>query len=84
MMCFIQFFMFMVGFLGDVVYLLCLPIFFEVLWLVRVFLVCCLVFVFLSQSAYAVECPPGFTWKRMSGVGCVQSDCVQVGGSYTY
>ncbi len=29
----------------------------------------------LSISASAVECPPGFEWQRMSGVGCVQSDC---------
>ncbi|MFH1054613.1 MAG: hypothetical protein V1744_00805 [Candidatus Altiarchaeota archaeon] len=50
----------------------------------RGLLIFCLVFAFLSQTAAAVECPPGFTWKRMSGVGCVQSDCGQVGGSYTY
>jgi len=33
---------------------------------------------------FAVECPPGFEWQRMSGVGCVQKDCVSKGGSYGY
>lgn len=37
-----------------------------------------------SSIASAVDCPPGFDWQRMSGVGCVQSDCVKVGGSYGY
>lgn len=39
---------------------------------------------FASASAQAIECPPGFEWRRMSGVGCVQKDCVSVGGSYGY
>lgn len=29
-------------------------------------------------------CPPGFVWERMSGVGCVQEDCAEAGGRYTY
>ncbi len=33
---------------------------------------------------FAVECPPGFNWQRMSGVGCVQDDCAAKGGGYTY
>ncbi|MBD3261497.1 MAG: hypothetical protein GF334_07415 [Candidatus Altiarchaeales archaeon] len=38
-------------------------------------IVFCLVLVLLSTIVCAVECPPGFSWRRMSGVGCVQSDC---------
>jgi hypothetical protein len=38
----------------------------------------------LSGSAYAVDCPPGFHWERMNGVGCVRTDCIQAGGSYGY
>jgi len=33
---------------------------------------------------FAVDCPPGFGWDRMSGPGCVQSDCGAKGGQYTY
>jgi len=29
-------------------------------------------------------CSPGYVWKRMSGVGCVQDDCVESGGHYSY
>ncbi|MBN2044804.1 MAG: hypothetical protein JW757_07280 [Anaerolineales bacterium] len=29
-------------------------------------------------------CPPGFDWQRMSGVGCVQSDCYDMGGRLSY
>ena len=29
-------------------------------------------------------CPPGFEWQRMSGVGCVQVDCAEAGGRYSY
>lgn len=29
----------------------------------------------LAGSVAAVECPPGFAFHRMSGVGCVQEDC---------
>ncbi len=29
----------------------------------------------LANCVTAVECPPDFTWQRMSGVGCVQEDC---------
>jgi len=29
-------------------------------------------------------CAPGYKWKRMSGVGCVQKDCVDVGAHYSY
>ncbi len=29
-------------------------------------------------------CPPGFEWQRMSGVGCVQSDCYDAGGRLSY
>lgn len=39
---------------------------------------------FFSIGVSGVECPPGFRWERMSGVGCVQTDCVAVGGSYGY
>jgi len=35
-------------------------------------------------SVFAVDCPPGFGWDRMSGPGCVQSDCGAKGGQYTY
>ena len=33
------------------------------------------VLIIASVSIKAVECPLGFEWQRMSGVGCVQSDC---------
>ena len=26
----------------------------------------------------AIECPPGFKWVRMSGVGCVQENCMEI------
>lgn len=29
-------------------------------------------------NASAVECPPGFKWVRMSGVGCVQENCMEI------
>ena len=29
-------------------------------------------------NASAVECPPGFKWVRMSGIGCVQEDCLEI------
>lgn len=29
-------------------------------------------------------CGPGYIWKRMSGVGCVQEDCAAAGGHYSY
>lgn len=29
-------------------------------------------------------CRPGYEWQRMSGVGCVQSDCRDVGAHYSY
>ena len=32
----------------------------------------------LITCVNAIECPPGFTWKRMSGVGCVQEDCFNI------
>jgi hypothetical protein len=32
----------------------------------------------LLSSASAVDCPPGFRWDRMSGVGCVQANCPDV------
>lgn len=36
----------------------------------------------LGASGRAVaqepECPPGFKWVRMSGVGCVQEDCLDI------
>jgi len=31
-----------------------------------------------DAQAQEPECPPGFEWQRMSGVGCVQSDCQQI------
>ena len=31
-----------------------------------------------EAQAQEPECPPGFEWQRMSGVGCVQSDCTQI------
>lgn len=31
--------------------------------------------ILLTALASAKECPPGYEWQRMSGVGCVQSDC---------
>lgn len=33
---------------------------------------------FRSAQAQEPECPPGFEWQRMSGVGCVQSDCLSI------
>ena len=29
-------------------------------------------------------CKPGYVWQRMSGVGCVQKDCSNVGAHYSY
>lgn len=29
-------------------------------------------------------CRPGYEWQRMSGVGCVQTDCAAAGGHYSY
>ena len=29
-------------------------------------------------NASAIECPPGFKWVRMSGVGCVQENCMEI------
>ncbi len=29
-------------------------------------------------------CAPGYVWRRMSGVGCVQKDCYDVGAHYSY
>ncbi len=29
-------------------------------------------------------CLPGYVWRRMSGVGCVQKDCRDVGAHYSY
>ena len=29
-------------------------------------------------------CKPGYEWQRMSGVGCVQTDCGAAGGHYSY
>ncbi|PLX27900.1 hypothetical protein C0583_01525 [Candidatus Parcubacteria bacterium] len=29
-------------------------------------------------------CRPGYEWQRMSGVGCVQSDCRETGAHYSY
>jgi len=29
-------------------------------------------------------CKAGYEWQRMSGVGCVQKDCVAAGGHYSY
>jgi len=31
------------------------------------------------------QCPPGFEWERMSGVGCVQADCAEIAHAhYSY
>ncbi len=39
----------------------------------------------LSANAQSPECPPGFHWDRLSGVGCVQSNCLDItNGKYTY
>lgn len=42
----------------------------------------------MESTVYAqdpIECPPGFFWSRMSGVGCQQEDCFDVGNSrYSY
>ncbi len=35
-----------------------------------------------TARADLVECPPGFRWDRMSGVGCVQEDCFQVANAH--
>ena len=44
-----------------------------------------LFFVFSSPFAMARECPPGYEWQRMSGVGCVQSDCNDIPNAhYSY
>lgn len=41
-----------------------------------------------TEKVYAQDespiCPPGFEWQRMSGVGCVQTDCAEMGGRYSY
>ncbi len=29
-------------------------------------------------------CGPGYVWRRMSGVGCVQENCSDAGGHYSY
>ncbi|MEJ2759065.1 MAG: hypothetical protein P8046_11340, partial [Anaerolineales bacterium] len=42
---------------------------------------------FAAQSAQAQEpiCPPGFAWQRMSGVGCVQNNCLEIADAkYSY
>ena len=31
-----------------------------------------------GAQAQEPECPPGFDWRRMSGVGCVQSNCLDI------
>jgi hypothetical protein len=42
-------------------------------------LICSFVlFTLLLSTASAADCPPGFRWDRMSGVGCVQIDCADV------
>ena len=33
---------------------------------------------FKEAQAQEPECPPGFDWQRMSGVGCVQSNCLDI------
>ncbi|MFC2163191.1 hypothetical protein ACFLRF_05870 [Candidatus Altiarchaeota archaeon] len=45
-----------------------------------------LVLALISQYASAIECPPGFEWQRMSGVGCVQPSktCKAAGGGWSY
>jgi len=42
------------------------------------------VLIALMVPVFSVECPSGFNWDRMSGPGCVQSDCAAKGGQYTY
>ena len=38
-----------------------------------------------SGRAQSPECPLGFHWDRLSGVGCVQSNCLDItNGKYTY
>ena len=35
--------------------------------------------------AQGPECPPGFVWKRMSGVGCMQEGCLDIANAkYSY
>lgn len=29
-------------------------------------------------AAQGIDCPEGFDWQRMSGVGCVQADCLDI------
>jgi hypothetical protein len=42
-------------------------------------------FLVLASTVSAVpECPPGFEWRPMSGVGCVQMDCFDMGGVWSY
>jgi len=58
-------------------------------WLVLlVALLLALMFVpYLIQQVWAQgpECPPGFVWKRMSGVGCMQEGCLDnANAKYSY
>ena len=48
-------------------------------WPILIFLIAILV---MEASAQEPQCPSGFFWRRMSGVGCMQEDCVDVGGYY--
>ncbi|MFH1722009.1 MAG: hypothetical protein ABH950_05330 [Candidatus Altiarchaeota archaeon] len=36
-----------------------------------------------SSAVSAVDCPKGFEFRRMSGVGCVQPNCFSLGGYWT-
>ena len=37
------------------------------------------------SNAQSPECPPGFHWDRLSGVGCVQTTCLDLSSAkYTY
>lgn len=42
--------------------------------------------IFTASVAHAqTTCPPGFDWQRMSGVGCVQSNCGEIANAkYSY
>ncbi|NYZ78774.1 hypothetical protein H0N99_01355 [Candidatus Micrarchaeota archaeon] len=53
-------------------------------WCIMTRVITLIILMAFILPVFAVECPPGFHWERMSGVGCVQDDCAAKGGGYTY
>ncbi len=47
-------------------------------WLPFLGVLCLFLCLTRPVAAQGPQCPPGFVWQRLSGVGCVQGDCLQI------